>query len=142
MTPQVRIPAIPGARFGLKPLSRLGTACAAAGVLMIVGGVAGHSSGSTPHSQITSPHGVALIAQSLPAAGPPTNPGPVNPPKAQQPQKPQKPPIKPGPPGGGGAGFYEHCREALTPGPPPNQRAKPGQYSPFDRDQDGKSCEY
>lgn len=150
MTPQARIPATPGARLstrgrrgdhrsgdrpaaiGLKPLSRLGAACAAAGVLMIVGGVAGHS-------QIAAPNGVALMVHSQPAAGPPVTPGPGHPPKAQQPHKPQKP--QPGPPGGGGHGFYAHCREAVTPGPPPNQRAKPGQYSPFDRDQDGKSCE-
>lgn len=176
MTPQVRMPATPStgssaggrrgdhrpggrsAAFGLKPLTRLGATCAAAGVLMIVGGMAGHTSGTTPHSQSVSPSGAAMAAageavqvplelavQSMPAAGPPVNPGPpANPPTAQQPQKPQqpqRPPIQPGPPGGDRPGFYGQCREALTPGPPPNQRAQPGQYSPFDRDQDGKSCE-
>lgn len=166
MTPQVKIPATPHTRssaggrsaaFALAPLTRLGATCAAAGVLMIVGGMTGHTSGATPHSQSVSPPAAAmtaagesvqvpleLVVQSVPAGGPPANPGPVNPPKAQQPQKPQqpqRPPVQPGPPNGDRPGFYGQCREALTPGPPPNQGAQPGRYSPFDRDQDGKSCE-
>ena len=157
MTPQVKVPAIPGLR-----LSAVG---AAVGILMIVGGVAGHSSGTASQRQTASTNSVATAATGVlvqvplqktalsrtvtvqpteihqpMAAKPRVIPGPTEPHKAQKSQQSQRPPVKPGP-GGGGAGFYPHCPEALTPGPPPNQRARPGQYSPFDHDQDGKSCE-
>ena len=151
--------------FGSRPPFRLSAVGATIGILMIVGGVAGHSSGTAPQRQTASTNSVATAAadvlvqvplqkaalsrtitvqpteihQSM-ATKPLATPGPIEPHKAQKSQRPQRPPVKPGP-SGGGAGFYQHCPEALTPGPPPNQRARPGQYSPFDHDQDGESCE-
>lgn len=104
----------------------LGAACAAAGVLAIVTGVASADAGEGVQTPLT----MAVHAA-------PAQPGP---PDGIQPGPPSNG-VQPGPPGDGGAGFYAHCREAVQPGPPPNQRATPGQYSPFDRDQDGKSCE-
>lgn len=117
----------------------LGAACAAAGVLAIGTGVASADAGEGVQTPLT------MAVHAAPLVGPPVSPGPpADPHRAQRPPTQPGPPangIQPGPPGDGGAGFYAHCREAVQPGPPPNQRAKPGQYSPFDRDQDGKSCE-
>jgi hypothetical protein len=138
MTPQVRI---------------LSVACATAGVLMIVGGVAGHSSDPAPHGQFTFRNGVAaasagefvevpvtMAVQSRSAAELPVTPGPVDSHPAQQPPGSQQPPIQPGPPDGG-AGFYQHCPQAHNPGTPPNRINRPEDHPPLARDNGGKPCQ-
>ena len=141
--------------LGLKSSYRLSAACAAAGVLMIVGGAAG-SSGDASHSQIVSPAVMSTAsakelvqvpltetARSQPVTVQPAEihqPAEARPPSAPRPVEPQQP-QKPQPPHGpSDASFYKHCAEALTPGPPPNPGRGPG-HSVLDRDNDGKACE-
>ncbi len=106
MTPQVRIPGTPGAQFSTRPARgsgprgavfgimrslRLSAACAAAGALMVVGGLAG---GGSVSPEVDAP--LAKVAQALPVTQSPAAPRPVEPQPAQKPQqaqKAQKPPC-------------------------------------------------
>lgn len=181
MTPQLKTLATPGAYlstrvnrgdrrsraqpavFGLKSSYRLSTVCAAAGVLMVIGGVAGNSRAHTLHSQPAAPTTVATasageplqiplkkVGQSQPiaaqlieihqhiAAQPPAAPKPIKPQKSQKPQQSQAASQQAN---NGGAGFYKNCPEARTPGPTPVSNGESGHYSALDRNNDGKLCE-
>jgi hypothetical protein len=134
VTPQTRIPDTSGAQFsprtargshrdwpavfGLMLSYRLSAACAAAGVLMVMGGVAGGSS-------IEAPLVRSVAAQS------PVTPRPVEPQPAQRAQQPQQPQQAQKPP----------CTGSPAAGTPSVHRGEPG-YRPWvDDDHDGMACQ-
>lgn len=139
MTPQVRIP-------GAQRLTR--AAFAAAGVLMVLGGLTGSGSGNAaqaPSGQVIEAPLVKVV-QSLPvttqlaeadqsvAAQPPVTPRPVDPQSPQRPQQPQQPqkaqPAQKPP-----------CAAVHAAGTPSAHRGEPG-YRPWvDDDHGDTACE-
>ncbi len=146
MTPQMRIPATPApqfsnpagrgsrsAGFGLMTSFRLSAACAAAGVLMVVGG--GH--------QVQVP--LENVVQSLPIASQPAEthravvaqrpatPKPVEPRQPQKAQPAQKA-------SGGGTASYKSCAQVRGAGAARHHSSEPGHRPAVDREHNGKVC--
>lgn len=148
MTPQMRIPATPAAQFsntagrgirpavfGLMPSLRLSAACAAAGVLMVVGG--GHPVQAPLENVVQS-----LPITSQPAhthravtAQRPATPKPVEP---HQPQKAQQAHKA----SGGGTAHYKSCAQIRGAGAARHHSSEPGHRPAVDREHDGKVCEH
>ncbi|MGH3769327.1 MAG: hypothetical protein ACRDS0_20370 [Pseudonocardiaceae bacterium] len=125
MTPQVRIPVAAGAQF------RRSAVCAAAGVLMVMGGVAGGDIINASHSQASGEVVEAPLVKVVHStAQRPVTPGPFAPkpaqkPPAQKPQPAQKPP----------------CTITHIGGTPSTHRGEPG-YRPWvDDDHDDTPCD-
>jgi hypothetical protein len=142
VTPQVRIPGTPGAHR----LTR--AAFAAAGVLMVVGGLAGGGSGnaSPAHSGQVIEAPLVKVVQSLPVTPQlaeadqsvttqsPVTPRPVEPQPAQKPQQPQQPQKAQ-------SAQKPPCAAVHAAGNPSAHRGEPG-YRPWvDDDHDDTACE-